>query len=301
MMQSVNVPSIDRIFLLHIQEFVYTFILNKIFHFMKVALVQFKASVNKEENLKKIISYISKASSKKALLCAFPEFMMFYTKSSQTSKELASLSETINGNFISSISKAAKENRIQVVGSFYEKSKKNDRVYDTSFVINNSGKVISTYRKIHLYDALGFKESDKMIPGSKITKPIGTSIGKIGMMICYDLRFPEMSRALAIAGSEVLIVPSAWVKGPMKEEHWITINKTRAIENGCYVIAPDQVGNIYCGRSLVVDPYGKVLVDMKKKQGISFVDIDLKKVKEIRKVLPLLKNRRADTYSTLKV
>ena len=300
-MQSVNVPSIDRIFLLHIQEFVYTFILNKIFHFMKVALVQFKASVNKEENLKKIISYISKASSKKALLCAFPEFMMFYTKSSQTSKELASLSETINGNFISSISKAAKENRIQVVGSFYEKSKKNNRVYDTSFVINNSGKVISTYRKIHLYDALGFKESDKMIPGSKITKPIGTSIGKIGMMICYDLRFPEMSRALAIAGSEVLIVPSAWVKGPMKEEHWITINKTRAIENGCYVIAPDQVGNIYCGRSLVVDPYGKVLVDMKKKQGISFVDIDLKKVKEIRKVLPLLKNRRADTYSTLKV
>ena len=301
MMQSVNVPSIDRIFLLHIQEFVYTFILNKIFHFMKVALVQFKASVNKEENLKKIISYISKASSKKALLCAFPEFMMFYTKSSQTSKELASLSETINGNFISSISKAAKENRIEVVGSFYEKSKKNNRVYDTSFVINNSGKVISTYRKIHLYDALGFKESDKMIPGSKITKPIGTSIGKIGMMICYDLRFPEMSRALAIAGSEVLIVPSAWVKGPMKEEHWITINKTRAIENGCYVIAPDQVGNIYCGRSLVVDPYGKVLVDMKKKQGIIFVDIDLKKVKEIRKVLPLLKNRRADTYSTLKV
>ena len=300
-MQSVNVPSIDRIFLLHIQEFVYTFILNKIFHFMKVALVQFKASVNKEENLKKIISYISKASSKKALLCAFPEFMMFYTKSSQTSKELASLSETINGNFISSISKAAKENRIQVVGSFYEKSKKNNRVYDTSFVIDNSGKVISTYRKIHLYDALGFKESDKMIPGSKITKPIGTSIGKIGMMICYDLRFPEMSRALAIAGSEVLIVPSAWVKGPMKEEHWITINKTRAIENGCYVIAPDQVGNIYCGRSLVVDPYGKVLVDMKKKQGISFVDIDLKKVKEIRKVLPLLKNRRADTYSTLKI
>ena len=300
-MQSVNVPSIDRIFLLHIQEFVYTFILNKIFHFMKVALVQFKASVNKEENLKKIISYISKASSKKALLCAFPEFIMFYTKSSQTSKELASLSETINGNFISSISKAAKENRIEVVGSFYEKSKKNNRVYDTSFVINNSGKVISTYRKIHLYDALGFKESDKMIPGSKITKPIGTSIGKIGMMICYDLRFPEMSRALAIAGSEVLIVPSAWVKGPMKEEHWITINKTRAIENGCYVIAPDQVGNIYCGRSLVVDPYGKVLVDMKKKQGISFVDIDLKKVKEIRKVLPLLKNRRADTYSTLKI
>ena len=268
---------------------------------MKVAVVQFKASTNKEENLKKIISYISKASSKNATLCAFPEFMMLYTKSSQTAKELTSLSEKINGNFILTIAKAAKENHIQVIGSFYERSKKNNRVYDTSFVINHLGKVISTYRKIHLYDALGFKESDKMIPGSKIAKPVGTSIGKIGMMICYDLRFPEMSRALALAGSEVLIAPSAWVKGPMKEEHWITINKTRAIENGCYVIAPAQVGNIYCGRSLVVDPYGKVLLDMKKKQGISFVNIDLKKVKETRKVLPLLKNRRADTYSTLKV
>ena len=104
--------------------------------------------------------------------------MMFYTSSSQTSKELASLSETISGNFISSISKVAKENHIQVVGSFYEKSKKNNRVYDTSFVINHLGKVISTYRKIHLYDALGFKESDKMIPGSKIAKPVGTSTWK---------------------------------------------------------------------------------------------------------------------------
>jgi predicted amidohydrolase len=110
-----------------------------------------------------------------------------------------------------------------------------------------------------------------------------------------------MSRSLAAAGSQVLIAPSAWVKGYMKEEHWITINKARAIENGCYVIAPDQVGNIYCGRSLVVDPFGKTLLDMKKKQGIGFVDIDLNKVKQTRKVLPLLKNRRTDIYPTLKV
>jgi len=267
---------------------------------MKAAVVQFKASTNKENNLKKIISYISKAASKKAILCAFPEFMMFYTRSSQTPKQLANLAETINGNFVTTISKAAKENQIQVIGSFYEKSRKKDRVYDTSFVIDKSGKVISTYRKIHLYDALGFKESDKMAAGSKIVKPVKTSLGKIGMMICYDLRFPEMSRSLAVAGAEILVVPSAWVKGNMKEEHWITINKTRAIENGCYVIAPDQVGNIYCGRSLVVDPYGKILLDMKKKQGIGFVNINLNKVKQTRKVLPLLKNRRTDIYPTLK-
>ena len=194
---------------------------------------------------------------------------------------------------------SAKENRIQVVGSFYEKSSKKDRVYDTSFIIDKSGKVISTYRKIHLYDALGFRESDKMTSGSKIAKPVKTSIGKMGMMICYDLRFPEMSRALAIAGSEVLIAPSAWVKGKMKEEHWLAINKTRAIENGCFVIAPDQVGNIYCGRSVVVDPFGSILLDLKHKQTIGFAEIDLEKVKQTRKVLPLLKNRRPDVYSSL--
>jgi len=268
---------------------------------VKVGVVQFKASTKKQDNLKKIISYISKAASKNATLCAFPEFMMFYTNSSQTPKQLANLAETINGNFVTTIANTAKKNHIQVIGSFYEKSKKKDRVFDTSFIIDKLGKVISTYRKIHLYDALGFKESDKMTSGSKISKPVDTSVGKIGMMICYDLRFPEMSRSLAVAGAEILVVPSAWVKGNMKEEHWLTINKTRAIENGCYVIAPDQIGNIYCGRSLVVDPYGKVILDMKKKQGINFVNIDLNKVKQTRKVLPLLENRRTDIYSTLKI
>ncbi|QUC64730.1 carbon-nitrogen hydrolase family protein [Nitrosopumilus sp. K4] len=267
---------------------------------MKAAVVQFKASTKKNVNLKKILDYIKRAAKNKATLVAFPEFMMFYTNSSQTPKQLADLAENINGDFVSAIAQCAKENHIQVVGSFYEKSKKKDRVYDTSFVIDKTGKVISTYRKIHLYDALGFKESDKMMSGSKIAKPVRTSIGKIGMMICYDLRFPEMSRSLASSGSEILVAPSAWVRGNMKEEHWITINKTRAIENGCYVIAPDQVGNIYCGRSVVVDPYGKILLDMKKKQGIGYVNIELKKIKDIRKVLPLLKNRRTDIYPTLK-
>ncbi len=267
----------------------------------KVAIVQFKASTNKKQNLKKIINYTENAAKKGAELCAFPEFMMFYTSSSQTSKELSSLAETINGNFVKTIAKAAKKNSIQVIGTFYEKSRKKNRVYDTSFLINKSGKVVSTYRKIHLYDALGFKESDKMISGSKIIKPSKTSIGKVGMLICYDLRFPEMSRILTTSGSEILVVPSAWVKGEMKEEHWITLNKTRAIENGCYVLAPDQVGNIYCGRSLAVDPFGKILLDMKKRHGIAIVNISLDKVKKTRKVLPLLKNRRVDIYSKFRI
>jgi len=267
----------------------------------KIAVVQLKASTNKTENLEKILDFIRYAANKGAQLCAFPEFRMLYTTSKQSPRELASLAETVNGNFVKTIANAARKNKIQVVGTLYEKSKRKDRVFDTSFFIDKSGKLAATYRKIHLYDALGFKESKKLAPGSKIVSPINTTVGKMGMLICYDLRFPEMSRTLASSGSEILIVPSAWVRGQGKEEHWITINKTRAIENGCYVIAPDQVGNIYCGRSLVVDPYGKILLDMKKKQGIGFADIDNNKVKQTRKILPLLQNRRTDVYPNLRL
>ena len=268
---------------------------------VKIAVVQFKASTDKNQNLKQILNFIDKAASNGAEICIFPEFMMFYTSSDQSPKELALEAETINGNFVRVIATAAKKNSIQVIGTMYEKSKKKDRVYDTSFLINKSGKIRSTYRKIHLYDALGFKESRKLEPGSKISTPTKTSIGKIGMLICYDLRFPEMSRILAASGSEILIAPSAWVKGKMKEEHWLAINKTRAIENGCYVVAPDQVGNIYCGRSVVVDPYGKILLDMKKREGIGIVNISLGELTRTRKSLPLLKNRRADLYKKFKI
>ena len=270
-------------------------------HVTKIAVVQMRADTDKETNLKKILHYISQAADEGAELCAFPEFMMCYTPSSQSPADLAAIAEKINGEFVSTIAHLAKMHSIQVVGTMYEKSPRPNRVYDTSFFINEHGKVISTYRKVHLYDALGFKESKKLYPGSSVAKVVKTKAGKMGMMICYDLRFPEMSRILTLSGSEIIVVPSAWVKGKMKEEHWININKTRAIENGCYVVSPDQVGNIYCGRSLVVDPFGKVILDMKKKEGMSTVDISLSQLRQVRRKLPLLQNRRADVYSGFKI
>lgn len=263
---------------------------------MKVAVVQFRASTDKQTNLKRILNYISEAATKGAKICTFPEFMMFYTTSQQSPQQLASMAETVDGDFVTAIATSAKKHSIQVVGTIYEKGDRKNRVYDTSFIISDSGRLLGSYRKVHLYDALGFRESDKLQPGSKISAPIKTVVGKTGMLICYDLRFPEMSRILATSGAEVLVAPSAWVRGKMKEDHWITINKTRAIENGCYVVAPDQVGNIYCGRSLVVDPYGKILLDMKKRQGVGVVDISLDLVRKTRRSLPVLKNRRTDIY-----
>ena len=267
----------------------------------KIAIVQFKASTDKTKNLPRILQYIKQAAKNHADLCAFPEYMMFFTPASQSARRVAQQAEAINGKFVSGISECARQNSIIVVGTMFDNSKKIDRVYDTSFVINKYGKIIGKYRKTHLYDALGFKESAKMLAGRTIPLPTKTSVGKLGMIICYDLRFPELSRALASSGSEILIVPSAWVNGPMKEEHWLTLNKSRAIENGCYVIATDHLGHIYSGRSLVVDPYGRILLDMKKRQGIGYVNISISVVRNTRKKLPLLKNRRTDLYSNFRL
>ncbi|MDQ3872171.1 MAG: carbon-nitrogen hydrolase family protein [Thermoproteota archaeon] len=251
---------------------------------------------DKHENLKKSVHFIDEAASKNAELVCFPEFQMAFSPSSQSASQLAAIAETINGNFILTLGAAAKKHRIGVIVTIYEKSKKPRHVYDTAAMISRRGTITSVYRKLHLYDALGFKESTKLVPGKSIVKPAKTPVGKVGLLICYDLRFPELSRVLTVKGADILVAPSAWVEGEMKEEHWKTMIKARAIENGSYVIAPDQVGNIYCGKSMVVDPFGVVLLDMGKREGIDVVDIDKTRIQQVRRSLPLLKNRRIDIY-----
>lgn len=260
-----------------------------------IAVVQLKSSQDKQENLKRSVDYVAEASAKNAGLVCFPEFQMAFSPASQSPAELSKMAETVHGDFVSTLRSVARKNRIGVVATIYEKSKGN-RVFDTAVVISSSGAITSVYRKLHLYDALGFKESKKLMAGKRIEKPAKTSAGKIGVMICYDLRFPELSRLLTVGGADILVAPSAWVAGQMKEEHWQTMLKARAIENGSYVVAPDQVGNIYAGRSMVVDPFGAVLLDMGQSEGMEVVELDMKKVKEVRQSLPLLKNRRTDIY-----
>jgi predicted amidohydrolase len=263
----------------------------------KIAVVQMQSSEDKQENLKRSIDFIEEAASKNARLVCFPEFQMAFSPSSQSANHLARIAETVKGNFVLTLAAIAKKNRIGVVVTIYEKSSKPRHVYDTALIINERGAITSVYRKLHLYDALGFKESKKLMPGKSIVKPDKTPAGIAGLLICYDLRFPELSRLLTIKGADILITPSAWVAGDMKEEHWQTMIKARAIENGSYIVAPDQVGNIYCGKSMVVDPFGVVLLDMGKREGMEIVDIDKARIQQVRRSLPLLKNRRTDIYT----
>jgi deaminated glutathione amidase len=268
-----------------------------------IALVQMKSSEDKEENLKLSLNFIKEASKKNADLICFPEFQMAFSPGNQSAKQLVKLSESVNGgNFVFTLCSAAKRNKINVIATIYERytndsnAKYKNRVFDTAIMINNKGIIRSVYRKVHLYDALGFKESVKMMAGDTIEKPVKTSAGNLGLMICYDVRFPEISRILTVEGANILVVPSAWVHGIMKEEHWQTMLKARAIENGSYVIAPDQVGNIFSGRSMVVDPFGISLLDMGNREGMEVVEIDKSRIQKVRESLPLLKNRRTDVY-----
>ena len=264
------------------------------------AIVQMKSSINKQDNLIESLKYIKEAADRQADYIFFPEFQMAFSSNTQTLDELYKTAETLSDSkFIKRLCQYSKKYKIGIIGTFFEKNpyKKDKRVFDTAFSTDKNGKIVSVYRKLHLYDAFGFKESLKFSRGDKIPKLITTPIGKMGIMICYDIRFPELSRILTVNGSDIIVIPSGWIHGIMKEEHWITMLKARAMENGVYVIAPNQVGNIFCGRSMIVDPLGSILTDLGDKIGVEFVEIQRERIDEIRKTLPLLKNRRTDIYN----
>lgn len=265
----------------------------------RAAIVQMKSSEEKERNLAYSVKLINEAAKRKARLICFPEFQMAYSPAEQKTESLHRIAEKISGNFVSTLSNSARQNKINVIATMYEiinTNEKSQKVFDTGIIINELGKVQSIYRKVHLYDALGFKESKKLLAGSIIEKPSKTSVGNLGLLICYDMRFPEISRILTVNGANILVSPSAWVAGFMKKVHWEVMVRARAIENGVYVLAPNQVGNIYCGHSMAIDPFGATVLDMKNRQGIEYVDIDTAKIDTTRRTLPLLMNRRTDVY-----
>ena len=263
----------------------------------KIAVAQIQSSTEKEVNLDVGVKLINEASNRGAELIVFPEFLMAFSPASQSTADLTELAESIDGPFVSELRVAAKASKIATVATIYENAPVADRVYDTAIWIDDSGNIASVYRKLHLYDAFGFKESDKFHPGADVAPLTVLGDGRFGMMICYDLRFPELARMLTLQGANILLAPSGWVQGDLKFDHWQTMIKARALENGSYVIAPDQTGNIYIGHSMAVDPLGRTLLDLGAIEGVKVIDLDLNLVPETREKLPLLKNRRTDVYA----
>ncbi|MDD3374195.1 MAG: hypothetical protein PHY73_00535 [Candidatus Omnitrophica bacterium] len=259
---------------------------------MKIALVQFKTEKEKQKNINKAICFIQKAAAKKAKLVLFPEAFLSYIKKSE---DIFLQAEEIKGSTVKLFMQQAKELKIAILlGSVYEKTKRTKKVYNTSLLISDSGKILSKYRKRNLF--LACINGKKIDESKYISSGTSLTTGKIenfkfGFSICYDLRFADMYAKYRSKDVNVFLVPSAFTK-VTGQKHWEVLLRARAIENGSYVLAPNQVGTsgqgiALHGNSMVVDPSGKIL---KKgsghKEEMFYVELNLKELEKIKKILP---------------
>jgi len=203
--------------------------------------------------------------------------------------DVSAFAEPVDGPFATEVDKVAAERGTTVVAGMFEPGEDPGRPFNTLVV---RGAAEAAYRKIHLYDSFGYRESDRLTPGP--LEPVVVEVGGfvLGLMTCYDLRFPEMARALVDRGAEVLVVPAAWVAGPRKVDHWRTLVRARAIENTVFVVAAGQPAPRYSGHSLVVDPLGDVLAEAGDGPETVTATLDRDVLAEARRTNPSLANRR---------
>ncbi len=267
----------------------------------KIALCQTFIEDNKENNIKRAISAIKKGVENGAKIIALAEmFNCPYRRSA-----FKSYAEEENDSVtLSALSKAAKENKVYLLGGSIPE-KEGDKYYNTSFIFNPEGEIIGKHRKIHLFDIdiknkVTMKESDTFSYGENITI-VDTPYCKIGIAICYDMRFPEIFRIMVDKGVKLIIVPAAFnhITGPA---HWDTLIKGRAVDNQVYFAAVSPARNenesyLAHGHSKICDPFGVVLDELDEKEGIAYGEIDLDYLEKIRQELPLLSHRRLDLYA----
>jgi deaminated glutathione amidase len=263
---------------------------------MRVALGQIPVSPVPEVNLGRVRDAAASAAAQGARLVVFPEGTQ-----ARFSVRLSAVAEPLHGQFCEGLADIARSAGIALVAGVFE-SAPDGRVYNTTVGYDTDGRLAAVYRKIHLFDALGHRESDSVAPGDEVV--VANLAGKrVGFMTCYDVRFPELARALAAGGADLLVLPAAWAAGPVKEEHWVTLVRARAIENTIWVAAAGQVPDpaepatsapTGVGRSMLVDPMGVVRMDLGPAPGIGTADVDTEVTRTVREVLPSLANRRLD-------
>lgn len=262
---------------------------------MRIAIAQLTCSSNKQANLDKAKRYIEKAKGEKADLVLLPETFMVYP---EKGVPYADVAEFLDGPFVAGLAQAAAENRIYVVCGMYEKKAGDGiRAYNTTVVLNSSGELIQSYRKTHLYDAFAYKESQWVIPGDEGLEVFETEFGKVGLLVCYELRFPEICRQLVLQGVDFLLIPTAWMAGLMKEEQFEILIRARAIENTVYICAADQTGSHFAGRSMAVDPMGVIAASAGEEEALLIADMDPDRIRRVREKLPCLQHRRPALYT----
>jgi predicted amidohydrolase len=258
---------------------------------MKVAVAQFAAFLDKAENLGRLGALIEHAADHGADLVVAPEAAMHDFGPPEL--PLASVAEALDGPFVAGLSRVAKRRGVTVLAGMFEVAD-GDRVFNTVVAIGPDGGLIGRYRKQHLFDALGWMESERLLPGDQDDRLVfGVGGVEVGVMTCYDIRFPELARALADDGAHLIAVPSAWVAGENKLEQWQALTTARAIENVCYVAGAVQGPPAYTGGSRIIDPWGRVMAGLEPAtEGVARAEVAADEVNRCRERMPSLANRR---------
>jgi predicted amidohydrolase len=265
---------------------------------MRVGLCQIPISPDPAVNLLRVRAALKEAAGGGAELAVFPEATMV-----RFGSDLRAAAEPLDGPFCSGLASACASAGVSLVAGVFEPAA-DGRVYNTAVAFSAAGTLVASYRKLHLFDALGQRESDLVAPGSSpvVAELAGTPVG---LEICYDIRFPELSRALAVGGASLLVVSAAGQAGLFKEEHWVTLLRARAIENTVWVAACGQVPDpdspptrapTGIGRSMLIDPLGVVRCDLGPAAGVRVVEAEMSLVDSTRVAIPSLANRREDVF-----
>jgi len=260
-----------------------------------VAVAQFAPGADEAANLEAIRRLAEDAAARGALLVVFPEYASYFTP--QLGPDWADHAQTVHGPFVRALAEIAVELGIHLVAGMIELVPgETERVANTLVVLDPAGELVAQYRKMHLYDAFGMRESDRIVAGpvwADDEAPLFAFGGfTVGLQTCYDVRFPEVTRRLVDAGADVVLLPSEWVRGPLKEHHWRTLVTARAIENTVYVVAADHAPPVGAGNSMVVDPLGVELVTVGEATDVGVAWISPARVAEVRRLNPALRLRR---------
>ena len=269
---------------------------------LRVGVIQMNSGSDKAANLDTAERLIDEAAARGARLVALPEYVSFLGPKEAHPQQ----AEAIPGPTTERFAAKARQHGIYLLGgSILERTEDPARFANTSVLFGPAGETLASYRKIHLYDveiagSVSANESATILPGDR---PVTAEVAghTVGVSICYDLRFPELYRLLALDGAEILFVPAAFTLYTGKD-HWHLLLRARAVENQCFVLAPAQIGprepnNARCyGHALVVDPWGTVLADAPDREAVVVADLDFRDLRRVRAELPSLANRRPAAY-----
>lgn len=258
---------------------------------VRVSIGQIESGTDLAANLARIAETVTKSAGQGARLVVLPEYAMY--DKPRVDETFATVAQPIDGPFVASLGRLAREHDTYLVAGMLERSLDTRRPYNTLVAMSPEGAVVARYRKAHLFDAHGYRESTHITtPDVVETAVFGVDDVRVGLMTCYDLRFPEISRVTVDAGAELLVVASAWVPGPGKVDQWLTLSAARAIENTAYVVAVNQATPLSIGTSVAIDPAGQRLLTLPPEPAVAVVDIDPTRLRSARERDPVLRSRR---------